>query len=484
MTTSTKVGDRLSYDGELCTVRFVGTLPAWPNDVALGVEWDSPSKGKHSGSYNGVEYFKVRTPRSGSFLKQRKQHDGTRSVYEALVYAYGTEVKIESIQIGGRKMAEIYGFEKLQKMQKVFTSLKDISLSRKCIDRLGSDEEETLTKESLQGLHRLDLSFNLISKFDEVVKLLKGLNLEALNLTGNQFTSHTISSDSVNLSQLNLTMTYPSEAILSSLPTHFPSLHELSLCDNGLTDISSFVLEFPCLTSLNLSMNQFTVIPTVLSDSTITTLNLANNDITITPKMTTHTFPHIVSLDLKRNNITSWSEIDTLVEILPSLVELRMSDNPIFEGWSLEEVEYQVIARWPTLTKLNGVEISPKERENAELWFLSKVGSGDVKYSDRKTTVLKQKYGKRAQDVHFTDPDIVELEVIDGAKMLNVKVMGSVEVLRLKSMLSRMLNRPFLKFDLTYEFGKFKEHLTNETSLVSSYGFSKGQQLTVEAKIS
>jgi len=52
-----QIGDRLSYGGELCTVKFIGELPAWPNEIALGVEWDNPQKGKHDGSFKDVQYF-------------------------------------------------------------------------------------------------------------------------------------------------------------------------------------------------------------------------------------------------------------------------------------------------------------------------------------------------------------------------------------------------------------------------------------------
>ena len=52
-----KIGDRLSYGGELCTIKFIGEIPAWPNEVALGVEWDNIQKGKHNGSFKGIKYF-------------------------------------------------------------------------------------------------------------------------------------------------------------------------------------------------------------------------------------------------------------------------------------------------------------------------------------------------------------------------------------------------------------------------------------------
>lgn len=50
------INQRLSFGGDLCTIRFIGdvqgTKGAW-----LGVEWDDPSRGKHDGSVKGVKYF-------------------------------------------------------------------------------------------------------------------------------------------------------------------------------------------------------------------------------------------------------------------------------------------------------------------------------------------------------------------------------------------------------------------------------------------
>ena len=50
------IGQRLSFEGERCTVRFAGNLKNMPGSW-LGVEWDNAEKGKHDGSHNGVRYF-------------------------------------------------------------------------------------------------------------------------------------------------------------------------------------------------------------------------------------------------------------------------------------------------------------------------------------------------------------------------------------------------------------------------------------------
>lgn len=52
-----KEGSRLSFDGALCTVRYIGDVQGTKGQW-LGVEWDDPTRGKHSGEHQGVKYFK------------------------------------------------------------------------------------------------------------------------------------------------------------------------------------------------------------------------------------------------------------------------------------------------------------------------------------------------------------------------------------------------------------------------------------------
>ena len=50
-------GKRLSTRGDLCTVRYVGAI-AGKKGSWLGVEWDDATRGKHTGTFDGLEYFK------------------------------------------------------------------------------------------------------------------------------------------------------------------------------------------------------------------------------------------------------------------------------------------------------------------------------------------------------------------------------------------------------------------------------------------
>lgn len=56
MSKASYVGQRMSYDGDLCTTRYLGELKdrsgAW-----IGIEWDDPRRGKHNGTHGGKKYF-------------------------------------------------------------------------------------------------------------------------------------------------------------------------------------------------------------------------------------------------------------------------------------------------------------------------------------------------------------------------------------------------------------------------------------------
>ena len=58
---SFRLGQRLSYAGERCTVRYVGSVAGTQGEW-LGVEWDDVTRGKHAGIHSGVQYFECKIP--------------------------------------------------------------------------------------------------------------------------------------------------------------------------------------------------------------------------------------------------------------------------------------------------------------------------------------------------------------------------------------------------------------------------------------
>jgi Leucine-rich repeat (LRR) protein len=408
---------------------------------------------------------------SGSFLKASKKNDGSRSFYEALIYNYGTEIAIENIQIG-RKLVEIYGFEKLQRIQKQFENLEVVSLSRALVSTL-HDGEEQMIRTNLANLKELDLSFNLISSFEIVIRVVRNLRLQKLNLTGNRFACVS-SVEPLMLDSLNLTMAYPTNDLLMKLPSIFPNLKELSLCDNIMTGLHPAILDIP-LENLDLSMNTLTTFPQI--QQSIQSLNLSYNQIAIDPSVS---HAAISKLDIRHNNISKWSQIETLASNFPCLTNLRINGNPLFNEKQLEEVEYEIIARTSQLLELNGVEITNQERENAELWWLSQCQhSSDVNRS--RVEQLCTKYGKslHVDGQKGMRSDLITLEIDLGKNTVELQVLQTIEILRLKSLICRLTNLCLSQFQLFYYIGSLKQNLHNELSLVSSHGFIQGQKIYI-----
>ncbi|KER28093.1 hypothetical protein T265_05005 [Opisthorchis viverrini] len=80
------IGRRVVHDEHFGTIHYVGELPGSAG-FWLGVDWDNPSRGRHDGTYRGVQYFHTSTVTSGSFVRPEKVSLGT-SLEEALVYRY------------------------------------------------------------------------------------------------------------------------------------------------------------------------------------------------------------------------------------------------------------------------------------------------------------------------------------------------------------------------------------------------------------
>ncbi|KAH3683902.1 hypothetical protein WICPIJ_005102 [Wickerhamomyces pijperi] len=482
------LGQRLSYSGELCTVKFIGEIPAWEEQQALGVEWDNASKGKHSGCYKDIEYFQVQIPNSGSFLKASKKHDGVRDFYSALVDTYADDFKESEIKIGS-KVVESLGFDKLQRLQSDFHYLKDISLSRKQICAFDVKNLE-LVSDGLKNLEKLDLSFNLFEDFNDVVNILKCLNARKLKLIGNRFRRNTTLSKVVveSIESLDLSLTYIEDELLGQLTTVFPNLKELHLSDNSYSSLPTSVEKYHQITSINLSFNQLEELPFSLTRlPNLKSINLANNKLQISEIPKTTLFQHIETLNLRRNEISHWREVDQIATSFPNLTDLSINHNPLFDNSTIEESEYEIMARISTITQLNGVSISASERNNSELYFIAKVNDGTiVSYNKDHFINLLKLHNKalpangviRVND-NTLSSILVTLEVQYGDIKMIIPILQNIEVLKLRGILSRRFGVEFTKFRMSYEIGSIITYIDTNLTLVSSLGLEDGQVVTI-----
>ncbi|CAG7996937.1 unnamed protein product [Penicillium salamii] len=416
---SLSLGQRRSFDGHLCTIRHVGTVQGTTGDW-LGVEWDDATRGKHSGEHKGIRYFSCKSnqPTAGSFVRPSRPSDQPRSLLEALREKYASEpvpstssdalagatAPKNAIEISGKVVEEV-GFDKIRRQLAELQELRIVLLDGlRVVGVLPSYEQDQDSDSdaarqiglTCPKIIELDLSRSLLSRWSDLWQICNQLkHLKRLKLNGNRFQNLEDNLVFKGITELHLEETLLSWNEVAEIASRFPGLTSLTASANQLTEISC---ELPStITTLTLEHNEITSISALRHLSALPNLqhlSVRGNSISTANKDTT-TFqfpPTLRSLDISRNNITSWTILNDLPTIFPGLTTLRISGNPLFDQpplppsitaasasdskpMTVDEAFMLTLSRFPpTLTTLNYSTITPQDRLNAEMYYLSLIG--------------------------------------------------------------------------------------------------------------
>lgn len=482
------VGRRVSCDGELATLRYVGPVPP-TTGLWLGVEWDKPERGKHDGSHDGVQYFTCGHPTGGSFLRPGKVSFGVDFV-TAVREQYKLDVQevLREKHCVSSRTVEWVHLEKLR-----FENLTVVSLSKREVNGPGNEDE---IKEITGHVQSLDLSKNLLSCWDDVGAITGQMDqLEELLLSHNRLRlpsdpcAHSNAFSSLKVLVLtSCALTWPQ--ILHCAPM-WPRLEVLCVSQNNITELQRPVDVLQSLKSLDLSGNPL-VEETVLSLSalpSLETLNLSDAGLSalrfddVSPGSQTAMFPSLKTLILDNNNITEWWVVDELNK-LQSLVELSCRCKGLISSDGKPQTTHQLfIAKLKQLELLNRLKILPEDRRGAELDYIKMFGEEwlkagghpDPQQSRPSTQFTSQhprylslihKYGapeegelKKQQPfalknqlikVTFVFPDEAD------RKPIEKKLPVSMVVQKVKGLLYRLLKVPAAELKLTYTSSKLE----------------------------
>lgn len=203
------------------------------------------------------------------------------------------------------------------------------------------------------------------------------------------------------------------------LAAKFPSLTTLYASTNQLSKLSHIPASWPLrttLTSVYLEFNDFTSLMDVASLTSLSSLKnlyLKGNHISTMVSSSDTTegddddnappSPPVFSktltyLDISYNRIHHWSFVDALPDVFPGLTSLRLAHNPVYDnpGFSssspnnktaatnntntnssstvTEEAYMITVARLAALRSLNFSAVTPTDRTNAEMFYLSRIG--------------------------------------------------------------------------------------------------------------
>ncbi|XP_053973268.1 tubulin-specific chaperone E isoform X1 [Hylaeus volcanicus] len=385
-----ELGSRIECDEHQGTLKYIGpvgnTKGQW-----LGIDWDDPTRGKHNGTYEGVEYFKARHPTSGSFIRPGKAKFGI-SCPQAIKIRYGLiddelagidRDTLTSLQKEiNAPFLEVVGFSKVNRKQSKFDQLKIVWLRQQCVSTAGNPDE---LKELCPNLEELDISRNLINSWQIVADICCQLHsLIRLNVSENYLP---IEENMEVLSNLFSTVQHLTMAKMNynwldiqQCMKMFPSLQEISISFNIVDTIQKpleddNLMKIRKLTLEGNLISNWDEILKLGSLSCLEYLNLNLNKIdkirfpSVEPTAKTPTFPALRQLHLSQNNISEWQSVSEL-EKLRNLEDLKFRENPILKDENVETTRQLVIARISNLLTLNGTEIVHDERRGAEYDYL------------------------------------------------------------------------------------------------------------------
>lgn len=395
-----RVGDRLLLGEEFCSIRYIGGIDAWPNETAFGVEWDNSERGRHSGTFNGHTYFHTHKLGAGSFLKWSKVQKAIRcSFFEALKESYGSvQDNTQTTQISS-KVIEFVGFSELDKRNNNLDLLETLSLKQKNIAytwRL--DEPSTDISPVFTQLKSLDISYNLITSFQNVVNLLDMMpRLSSITVDGNALhfpvDAGTVPKRYTNITRISLVRCQLTVQTLALILEYFPHLEALDVSENCLSEECLKTLQLPeTLKSLSLRGLSLRQIPSTLLTSHVKDIDLSHNCITTTLNtgIMQNTSIEITSLDISHNSITTWETLDSINDAFRNLVSLRINYSMIrdtgcsdqFSGDDDDDDDnalfYTTIARFSGLRILNGSILTTELKKEAELYLVSEIKKGNA----------------------------------------------------------------------------------------------------------
>ncbi|KAM6539408.1 hypothetical protein FALCPG4_001215 [Fusarium falciforme] len=401
MSSSHRIGQRVSYDGALCTVRFVGEV-AGTTGTWLGVEWDDSARGKHDGCHKGVRYFtcKSKSPTAASFVRPSRPADPPRHFLAAVNHKYASEYTLpdgrraaEEIVFFGKRAEEV-GFEKIRRKQANVAELTVVILEDlQVATPRAEDEEEGVIAKTCPKITQLDLSRNLFERLDPVLDICRELpNLQHLSINGNRF-QDVLDNQTTGVidgvKELSLEETMLSWEEVCHIAVKCPILAALDAGSNHLHSLPpvNFGTLASTLTSINLEINEFTTladISTLTALKALRNIHLKGNNISaVAPEGSEGPMfsDSVQYLDVSYNNIQSWTFVDQLPKHFPGLTGLRIGHNPFYDAAdidakasSAEESHMFTVARLASLKSLNFSQVTPADRTNAEMFYLSRIG--------------------------------------------------------------------------------------------------------------
>ncbi|XP_029428133.1 tubulin-specific chaperone cofactor E-like protein isoform X1 [Rhinatrema bivittatum] len=376
-------------------------------------------------------------------------------------------------------------------------NLPSILVLNSCGIRCAGDENEIAA--FCAHVSELDLSDNKLEDWQEVSKIVSNVpQLEFLNLSSNPLHMSVLEQTyAVSFSRVRKLVLNNSKASWETVHTllqELPVLEELFLCLNDYETVSCSPV---CSQSLKLlhitdnNLHDWTEVRKLgIMFPYLDTLILANNNVMAiedSDDSLTRLFPNLRSISLHNSGLNCWEDIDKL-NSFPKLEEVRLLGIPLLQPYSTEERRKLVIARLPSVSKLNGSVVTDGEREDSERFFIRYHMNLPQEELPFRYHELVTKYGKLAPlaEVDLRPQSSAKVEVHFEEKVEKMRIRLDQTVAEFKKQLKTVVqlstnNMRVYYLDHEAPFGP--EEMKFNARALHSYNIRDGDQFYVEPKM-
>uniref|UniRef100_A0A182SE86 Tubulin-specific chaperone E n=1 Tax=Anopheles maculatus TaxID=74869 RepID=A0A182SE86_9DIPT len=382
-------GVRVKVGHHFGTVRYVGEVPNTEGEW-IGIEWDDPERGKHSGTVNGVQYFQTRSPTAGSMIRSEKLTK-FQTLEQAITEKYtmtADTLRLDSEMIRAVQkqlhapLFEVVGMEKVGGKQSNLQRLVDVSV-RNCPVNAAGDLSNFV------NLQMLDVSGTLLWNWTVVGNIAEQIpTLQELNLSNNRFTD-------------------PYEEQISMLAQKFQNIRKIILKScmiRSWCELVRLARMWPAIEYLSLEQNEIEYIedeaPYIVALSRLKILDLQNNSVADVESIRSlGKLPALEELLLNGNGIREVRFPDCphneKVDLFRQLRTIYLRDNPLQDqcstfneldklahlevvtldpdpAVSYEETVARIVGSIGSLRMFNRATVSEKLRRDSEcdMWKL------------------------------------------------------------------------------------------------------------------
>lgn len=342
-------------------------------------------------------------------------------------------------------------------------------------------------------IQELDLSSNLISRWEDVFQVLQQLShLSFLNLSHNPLETHLLLNDVSNLPNLqklivnNVKLEYNTVCKLLAL---FPSINELHLSLNDFQDVPDITEPHENVTSLYFVKNGISTWSEVeklgVHFPNLKCLIVAENPIREIPvdSNVSNYFPQLEKLSINNTLISDWESLDQL-ERFPSLRDVRFRELPLWEEHEDENERRQLItARLPKIKILNGSKVDESQRENAERFFIRFYKNRENK--PKRYEELVSVHGELADlvDIDFTKRDYARVTLTGDIKQnipIRLDITQTTE--EFKMYIADQFGLSLSKFRLLvrHENVSYMTEMRIKSARLERYGIIDGDEIEIE----